>query len=179
MEMNNDIMMQLMQMMQMQNQMMTQLMMTQMQQGQPAQIPTTETPTITNNDSSDIAALREELNKIKAELKETKLDLAAERQTHEATKKALEYERQSNQKELKEFFDLKKVVAKAETYLGDSIESVAAKAQELSGDDYYEENKKGWNEKKLTNKEMHDKVTAYKNLFKDEEEDDDGMVIFN
>lgn len=173
----NDMMMQMMQMMQMQNQMMTQFMMSQMKQGQSVQVPATETPTITNNDSSDITALRDELNRLKAELEETKLDLAAERQTHEATKKALEYEKESNQKNLKEFSELRKLVAKAETYLGDSIESVAAKATELSGDDYYEEKKKEWNDKGLTNKEKHEKVKAYRDIF-NEDEDSNGMITF-
>ena len=190
--MDNNVMMQMMQMMMQQNQLMTQFMMSQMTQGQPAQIPTTETPTVYENDTSEIAALKAELNKIKADLaaaqskiKELTVDLAAEKQTHEATKKALSYERETNRASLKEFSDLKKTVGKAEAYLGKTIEEVAEQGEELSGDDYYEEHKAEWNRQGLTNMEKHDKVKEFKDAFTDEDEPfgkstlwDDNMVNF-
>lgn len=175
--MDNNMMMQMMQMMMQQNQLMTQMMMQQMQQGQPAQIPTTETPTVYENDTSEVAALKAELDKMKADLaaaqsriKELTTDLAAEKQTHEATKKALTYERETNRASLKEFANLKKQVGKAEEFLGNSLDYFAEQGRELSGDDYYEEHKQDMDAKGLTNMEKHDEIKRYRDRFTEEEE---------
>jgi len=130
------------------------------------------------NIKAELAELKSQLAAAQAKIKELTLDLAAERQTHEATKKALSYERETNRASLKEFANLKKQVGKAESYLGQSIEEVAANAQELSGDDYYEMHKAEWEALKLTNKEKQERIRAYKALFKDNEEDNNGMITF-
>lgn len=186
------MMMQMMQMMMQQNQLMTQFMMQQMQSGQTmAEIKPIETKVdmVSNSKPTDVSAelaeLKSQLAAAQAKIKELTLDLAAEKQTHEATKKALSYAHENNREELKEFAGLKKIVGKAEAYLGKTIEEIAAQGEELSGDDYYEEHKAEWNREGLTNMEKHDKVKEFKDAFVDEGEPfgkstlwDDNMANF-
>lgn len=184
MEMNNDMMMQMMQMMMqnqtMMNQMMMQMMAPQAQTMAEAKPVETKVDIVSNGESANVKAelaeLKSQLAAAQAKIKELTVDLAAEKQTHEATKKALKYAYETNRKELKEFADLKKTVGKAEIYLGETIEEVAANVEELSGDDYYELHKKEWDEQGLNNMEKHQKVTEYKDLFK---KDDDEPVMFS
>lgn len=184
MEMNNDMMMQMMQMMMqnqtMMNQMMAQMMAPKAQTMAEAKPVETKVDIVSEGQPNDIKAelaeLKSQLAAAQAKIKELTVDLAAERQTHEATKEALKHAYEYNRKELKELANLKKTVGKAEIYLGETIEEVAANVEELSGDDYYEEHKKEWNEEGLTNQEKHDRIKAYKDLFKD---DDDEPVMFS
>lgn len=186
MEMNNEIMMQMMQMMMqnqtMMSQMMMQMMAPQAQTMVEAKPVESKVDIISNGESANVKAelaeLKSQLAAAQAKIKELTIDLAAERQTLEATKKALNYSNEYNRKELKEFADLKKTVRRAETYLGETIEEVAANVEELSGDDYYEEHKKEWNEQGLNNMEKHQKVKEYKDLFKDENDDEPVMFSF-
>ena len=76
-----------------------------------------------------------------------------------------------------ELMNLKKVVGKAEQYLGKKIEEVADSLEELGGDDYYADHKKEWNEEGITNKEKHDRIKSYRDLFANAEEVDDIDMI--
>ena len=175
--MDNNMMMQMMQMMMQQQQMMSQMLMAQMQpastieQAKPIE---TKIDLVSNGENQDllaqIEALKAELAATKAELEAVKIDLAAGQQTLEATQKALDYNRESTSQQLNEFGSLKKTVKQAEAFLGQTIEELAAQGAALGGDDYYEDKKKEWNEEGLSNQEKHERVKAYRELFK---EDDD------
>lgn len=191
--MDNNMMMQMMQMMMqnqtMMNQMMMQMMAPKAQAMAEAKPVETKADIVSEGQPNDIKAelaeLKSQLAAAQAKIKELTLDLAAEKQTHEATKEALKYAYETNREDLKELANLKKTVGRAEAYLGKTVEEVAAQGEELSGDDYYEEHKEEWNRANLTNMEKHDKVKEFKDAFKDEEEPfgkstlwDDNMVDF-
>ena len=110
-----------------------------MNQPQPTTTPTInfETQGVTNDINSQLEALRSEIASLKTEL-------AAAKQTGEAYKKSYENLQKSHTVTLSELSTLKKTATKAEAYLGESLESIAAKGEELSGDDYYDDKKKEW-----------------------------------
>ena len=162
--MDNNMMQMMMQMM-MQNQQMMNMMMAQaMQQGTQTQTPMMSTVAQSNETMSaqpsdtinaQIADLQRQIAELKNELKATKSQLATEKQANETAKA--------------EHMRLKSTVSKAEAYLGETIEDIAAKGENLSGDDYYDEKKEEWNEKGLDNKEMHNKIKEFKDTFKKED----------
>lgn len=160
---NNQMLNMMMQMLMNQNQMMS-MMLGQMNQPQPTTTPTIsfETQGVTNDINSQLEALRSEIQSLKTEL-------AAAKQTGEAYKKSYEHLQKTYSDELSGFSQLKKTVSRAEAYLGQSIEDVAAQGENLSGDDYYDEKKKEWDKEGLTNKEKHNKVKEFRDVFKDGE----------
>lgn len=173
--MDNSMMQMMMQMMMQQNQMMTMLM-TQMTQANASPLPTpTETPTVTfesqgisQDVQGQLKAMQSEIESLKSQLAAAKSELA----TAQADK------RQFSEKHfmaLQELNTLKKTVGKAEAYLGKKIEDVADLNEELGGNDFYEEHRKEWDKEGLTGQEKHDRVKAYKDLFTDGEDEEQGF----
>lgn len=166
---NNQLMNMMMQMMMQNNQMMS-MMMAQMMPQQVAQIPaeatsptvTFESQGVTNDLSAEIQALKDEIASLKSEL-------AAEKQTREAYQKSYQDLQKTYKEDLSGFNALQRNVRKAEAYLGQSIEDVAAQGEGLSGDDYYDEKKKEWENDGLTNKEKYEKVKGFRDAFTNSE----------
>lgn len=180
--MDTGILQMMMQMMQAQNQMMTMLLsqvsqtnsLTPPQPQSMAEAKPVETKIdlITNG---EIENLKAQVAQLQQQLKSTQTELAGTKQTLEAYKQSYQNATQASSSSGAELSALKKTVGKAEQVLGRSIDDIAKELTELSGDDYYEEQKKEWQEEGLSGKEMHDKVTAYRDLFKDE----DDMINFD
>lgn len=182
--MDNSIMLQWMQMMMQQNQMMTQLMMTQLSNPNGVQpvpeapsleISTTTSSNVPENQSinnSEVAALQAQVAALQAQVKQLQSDLAAAQHTADVKIQEAKMTRETSKELGTELRNLKKTVRKAEEYLGKSIDELAENVQELGGDDYYEEHKKEWNDEGLTGKEKHDKVKSYRDLFKDDNEEE-------
>ncbi len=170
---NNQLMNMMMQMMMQNNQMMS-MMMAQMMPQQNAQIAAnTTSPTInfesngtTNEMDSQIQALYAQIEALKSELATTKQELAT-------AKSQLSGVQAAN----KELNALKSTITKAEAYLGQSIEDIAAQGENLSGDDYYDEKKKEWDKEGISNKEKHERIKSFKDVYKTEEEDPWGPMI--
>lgn len=167
--MDNNQMQQLMMQMMMQNNQMMSMLMAQMM---PGQMPnTTATPSITfesqgipNDVSAQIQALKDEIASLKTEL-------AAAKQTGEAYKKSYENLQASTQADIGKLTDLQSIVKKAEAYLGQSIEDIAATAEQLGGDDYYEDKKEEWNKEGISNQEKHERVKKFRDTFIENEAD--------
>lgn len=173
--MDNNLMQMMMQMM-MQNQQMMNMMMAQAMQQNPSQAtPMMETVAQNNETMSaqpsdsmntQIADLQRQIESLKSQLEETKQALETERQD----KKSFS---EKHFMAVQELNTLKSTVSKAEAYLGQKIEDVAARGEVLSGDDYYDEKKEEWDEKGLTNQEKHDMVKKFRAAFIPEEGKDD------
>lgn len=169
---NNQMLNMMMQMLMNQNQMMS-MMLGQMNQPQPITTPTIsfETQGVTNDINSQLEALRSEIQSLKTEL-------AAAKQTGEAYKKSYEHLQKTYSDELSGFSQLKKTVSKAEAYLGQSIEDVAAQGENLSGDDYYDKKKEEWDKEGVPNKERYERTKAFKDAYKTEEDPWGPMIEF-
>lgn len=175
---NNQLMNMMMQMMMQNNQLMN-MMMAQMMPQQNAQIATDATsPTINFESNGTTNEIDSQIAALKAEIESLKLELAAAKQTGEAYKKSYENLQKTYSDELSGFSSLKKTVSKAEAYLGQSIEDVAAQGENLSGDDYYDQKKKEWDEEGISNKEKHNRITNFKDAYKTEEDPWGPMIEF-
>ena len=175
---NNQLMNMMMQMMMQNNQLMN-MMMAQMMPQQNAQITADATsPTINFESNGTTNEIESQLAALKAEIENLKTELAAAKQTGEAYKKSYEHLQKTYSDELSGFNSLKQSVKKAEAYLGQSIEDVAAQGENLSGDDYYDEKKKEWEKEGVSNKEMYNKVKNFKDVYKTEEDPWGPMIEF-
>ena len=155
--MDNNMMQMMMQMMMNQNQMMA-MMMQQMntptQQGlvqqQAISSPTInfETNSKTNDIDSQLAAMRSEIESLKAQLAEAK-----ERATTEAQR--------ANVAE-RELGMLKTDIKVVEKFYGKTLFEMASDAETVSGDDYYGDHKQEWDEQGLTNEQKHEKVKEFR-----------------
>lgn len=163
--MDNNMMQQMMQMM-MQNQMMMQQMM--MMQMNPQQNAITEQQMQVNS-GGDVGAYLAEIERLKSELQAAQQQIESMQQEL-ASKEA---QLQSAQSELQ---TLKENVGKVEAFEGKKIEDLAQRGDDLSGDDYYEEKKREWNEEGLTPKEKHDRIKEYRDFF--DEEEQKGLMEF-
>lgn len=173
--MDNNLMQMMMQMM-MQNQQMMNLLMAQaMQQDTSSQTPMMETVAQNNEAMSaqpinsmneQVADLQRQIESLKSQLEETKQQLETERQERRSFS-------EKHFMAVQELNALKNTVSKAEAYLGQKIEDVAAHGEVLSGDDYYDEKKEEWDDKGLSNQEKHDMVKKFKSAFIPEEGKDD------
>lgn len=169
--MDNNMMQMMMQMMMQNQQMMNMLMAQAMQQNTTEATPVMSTIAQSNESMSaqpttsmneQIARLQQQVESLKSQLEETKQALETERQERRSfSEKHLMATQSLNA--------LKSTVSKAEAYLGETIEEIAAKGENLAGDDYYEEKKEEWSEKSLSGKEMHEKVKAFKDAFNKED----------
>lgn len=161
---NNDMMQLMMQMMQNQNQLLTMMMQQQIQNPSQQTVAAAPIQSIEVNSSSN-SEMQQQINTMRAEIEQLKNQLAeaqqiAKQKTQETASLKLELS------------GLKNTIGKAEAYLGQTIEEVAETAENLSGDDYYEEKKAEWDEKGLTNQEKHEKIKEFRHSFVQEKEDD-------
>ena len=169
--MDNNMMQMMMQMM-MQNQQMMNMMMAQaMQQSTPTQTPMMAT--VAQNNETASAQPSETMNAQIADLQRQIADLQNQlAATTKELQQVREEKRSFSEKHfmaVQELNALRSTVSKAEAYLGETVEDIAAKGENLSGDDYYDEKKEEWNEKGLDNKEMHNKIKEFKDTFKKED----------
>lgn len=172
----DNMMQMMMQMMMQQNQMMSMLMTQMVQTNASPSLPTTtETPSVTFQEQGITVDVQNQIKSMQSEIESLKSQLAA-------TKSELEVaqadKREFSEKHLmavQELNALKKTVGKAEAYLGKKIEDVADLGDELGGDDFYEEHRKEWDKEGLSGQEKHDRVKAYKDLFTDGEDEEQGF----
>lgn len=161
--MNEQIMQQMMQMM-MQNQQMMMQMMMMMQN--PQQNAITEKQIQVNSNSNGNENEQQYLDEI-ASLK-AKLE-AAQNQIDQLQQEVQSKETQIQQQKA-EIQTLKEGISKVEAFEGKSFEELTKRADNLSGDDYYELKKAEWNAQGLTGREKHDKISEYRDYFNEEEE---------
>ena len=94
------------------------------------------------------------------------LDLQAQIADLQNQVKQLQSQLAAAEKEKQELKALKSTVSKAEAYLGQTVEEVAAQGENLSGDDYYDEKKKEWDKEGISNKEKYQRTKAFKDAYK-------------
>lgn len=107
-----------------------------------------ETNSQTNDIDSQLAAMRSEIESLKAQLAEAK-----ERATNEAQR--------ANVAE-RELGMLKTDIRVVEKFYGKTLFEMAADVEPVSGDDYYGDNKQEWDEQGLTNQQKHEKVKEFR-----------------
>lgn len=115
--------------------------------------------------------LQAQINDLQNQVKQLQSQLAAaEREKNEINQK-----HSSVAQELKA---LKSTVSKAEAYLGQTVEDVAAQGENLSGDDYYDKKKEEWDKEGVSNKERYQRTKAFKDAYKVEEDPWGPMIEF-
>ena len=132
---------------------------------------TFESQGISQDVQGQLKAMQSEIESLKSQLAAAKSELAtAQADKHQFSEKHF--------MALQELNTLKRTVGKAEAYLGQTIEEVAAQGENLSGDDYYDEKKEEWDKTGVPNKERYEKVKAFKDVYKTEEDPWGPMIEF-
>lgn len=164
--MDNNMMMQFMQMMAQQNQMMQTMMMQLMTQPNPDPVqsaaPVLPSPEqIAAQSNAAVSASVQEIAELKAEIEKLKLELAAAQSELESTKKELETISVKERNATLDNINLKMSIKKAEADLGMSWADYMEQLNLTTGEDYYDKNRRMFEEMGLTNEERRELIEAY------------------
>lgn len=167
--MDNNMMMQFMQML-MQNQtMMNQMMMQLMAQPNPNPVQAAAPSMPSMPSASEVIAQSnaaattsaKELADLKAEIESLKSQLAAAQSELSSTKEELEALSIKERNATFDNINLKMSIRKAEADLGMSWDDYMKQLDIITGEDYYDKNRRAFEDMGLTNQEKHDVVKAY------------------
>ena len=167
--MDNNMMMQFMQMV-MQNQtMMNQMMMQLMAQPNPNPVQAAAPSMPSMPSASEVIAQSnaaattsvQEINDLKAEIEKLKSELAAAQSELSSTKKELEAVSIKERNATLDNINLKMSIRKAEADLGMSWADYMEQLGLITGEDYYDKNRRAFEDMGLTDQEKHELVKAY------------------